>query len=108
MQSVANEFIPHPWKGSETYGGYCNRLEEAVANITALEEVPEAAIQALAFIAVEVPGDIDSCSIRPPLRRMKDFFGNQSEDTRMAFLTTALALPGGNREVARIDWILRI
>lgn len=107
MQNAVNEFISKPVAG-ESYGSYCDRLEDAVVKITGLEVPTESAIQALAFIAMEAPSDFNAGSYREimPFPRIQKFLSKLPEQQRTLFRVECEKLPRARED--RISGLLGV
>lgn len=95
LERLENPYMPLPQARGETYGAYCERLEEAVVTITVLKNPDELAIKALAFIAMEAPSDFDCAGqyAITPFNRIKNFLKVQSSECRTIFRFEAKQLP---------------
>lgn len=69
----------------ESYGAYCDRLEETVKSIILSGDTSEHNLNTLARVLMEAPSDFDYMSEFEPFKQSQAFLGKQSEEVRERF-----------------------
>lgn len=77
----------------ETYGQYCDRLEDAIISIVTSNDSSKGALEILAFAHMEAPADFEASSDGRPRLQTKKFFSRQSGETKELFRSLCWLLP---------------
>lgn len=91
-------------QNNETYGQYCDRLENAIIAIIDRGDTSSTAIEILAFAHMEASADFEYASRHNPRAKTIVFFSQLSPEVKDLFRKHAMALPRGR--VDRVNLLL--
>lgn len=91
-------------KIGETYGQYCDRLEDSIMEIVLRSDTSKEAVKVLAFTLMEAPADFDAGSRKFPFQKSREFLSSQLPEVKELFREECKKLPRGRDD--RINVLL--
>lgn len=92
----------------ETYGSYCDRMEQKIRDILKRKkDVSKDDVALLGYIAMEVPADFESTCGEPLMEKLKTFLAKQNQKMKEHFRKACNAHPTRAR-LDRIDALCKV